>query len=44
MEEIRNASKILARKTEAKRPKCRWEDNIKMDIKEIWCGNMDSPG
>jgi hypothetical protein len=23
------------------RPRCRWEDNIKMDIQELGCGVMD---
>jgi hypothetical protein len=23
------------------RPRCRWEDNIKKDIKEVGCGGMD---
>jgi hypothetical protein len=23
------------------RPKHRWEDNIKMDLKEVGCGGMD---
>ena len=23
------------------RPKCRWEDNIKMDLQELGCGVMD---
>ena len=23
------------------RPKCRWEDNIKMDLQEVGCGGMD---
>ena len=23
------------------RPTCRWEDNIKMDLKEVSCGGMD---
>ena len=23
------------------RPRCRWEDNIKMDIQEVGCGVMD---
>ena len=23
------------------RPKCRWEDNIKMDLQEVGCGDMD---
>jgi len=23
------------------RPGCRWEDNIKMDLQEVGCGDMD---
>jgi hypothetical protein len=23
------------------RPKCRWEDNIKMDLQEVGCRGMD---
>jgi len=23
------------------RPRCRWEDNIKMDIQELGCGGID---
>jgi hypothetical protein len=23
------------------KPKCRWEDNIKMDLQEVGCGGMD---
>jgi len=23
------------------RPRCRWEDNIKMDFQEVGCGYMD---
>ena len=23
------------------RPRCRWEDNIKMDIQKVRCGGMD---
>ena len=23
------------------RPRCRWEDNIKMDLQEVGCGCMD---
>jgi len=23
------------------RPRCRWEDNIKMDLQEVGCGDMD---
>jgi hypothetical protein len=37
MEETRNAYKILVGKSDGKRqvgrPKCRWEDNIKIDLK-----------
>jgi len=33
--EIRN------RKTPLGRPRCRWEDNIKMDFQEVGCGGMD---
>jgi hypothetical protein len=39
----RNAYRILMGKPEGKRPlgtpRCRWEDNIKMDLREIgWTG------
>jgi hypothetical protein len=37
---IRKAYNILVRKSEGKQPlrrhRCRWEDNIRMDVKEIW--------
>jgi hypothetical protein len=23
------------------RPRCRWEDNIKMDLQEVRCGDME---
>jgi hypothetical protein len=23
------------------RPRCRWEDNIKMDLRELWFGDVD---
>ena len=23
------------------RPRCRWKDNIKMDLQEVGCGGMD---
>jgi hypothetical protein len=40
MGEITNAYNILVRKSEWKRPHGRhmhrWEDNIRMDIREIW--------
>jgi len=36
---------ILVGKPEGKRPlerpRCRWEDGIKMDLKEMGCGGMD---
>jgi hypothetical protein len=39
MREIRNAYNILVGKPEGKkslgRPRCRWEDKIKMDLREI---------
>jgi len=31
----------LVGKPEGKRPRCRWEDNIKMDLNEVGCGGMD---
>jgi hypothetical protein len=36
---VKNASNILVRKPEGKRPACKWEDNIKMDLKQsvqVW--------
>jgi hypothetical protein len=43
--EKRNAYRILAGKPEGKRPlgrpRLRWEDNIKMDLREIGWGGMD---
>ena len=45
MEESRNAYKILVGKPEGKRPlqrpRCRWEDNIKMDFREVHCDPGD---
>jgi hypothetical protein len=36
---------VLVGKPERKRPlgrsRCRWKDNIKMDIQEVGCGGMD---
>jgi len=36
---------VLVGKTVGKRPfgipRCRWEDNIKMDLQEVGCGVMD---
>jgi hypothetical protein len=43
--EKRNAYRILVGKPEGKsplgRPRCRWEDNIRMDLREIGWGFMD---
>jgi hypothetical protein len=45
MGEIRNAYKILTGKPEGKRPvgrpRHRWEDNVKMDLREIGLEDMD---
>jgi hypothetical protein len=45
MEEKRNAYRILMGKPEGKRPlgrpRCRWVDNIKMDLREIGWDGMD---
>jgi hypothetical protein len=42
--EKRNACKILMGKPERKRPlgrpRCRWVDIIKIDLREIECGGM----
>ena len=41
MEQSRNAYRVLVGKPEEKRPlgrpRRRWEDNIKMDLKEVAC-------
>jgi hypothetical protein len=43
--EVRGAYNILVGKPEGRRPlgrpKRRWEDNIKMDLREIGFGNVD---
>jgi hypothetical protein len=47
MGEKRNAYRILVGKPERKRPlgkhrrTCRWEDNIRMDLRDIGWGGMD---
>jgi len=45
MVERRGVYRILARKPEGKRPlgrpRLRWEDNIKMDLQEVGCGDMN---
>jgi hypothetical protein len=43
--ELRNLYKVLVAKPEGKRPlrrsRCRWEDNIKMDLREMVFGGVD---
>jgi hypothetical protein len=43
--ERRGEYRVLASKPDGKiplgRPRCRWEDNSKMDIQEVGCGGMD---
>jgi hypothetical protein len=45
MGEKRNAYRILVGEPEGKRPlgrpRCRWEDNARMDLREIGWGDMD---
>jgi hypothetical protein len=43
--EVRGAYKIMVGKPEGRRPvgrpRCRWEDNIKIDLREIGFGDVD---
>ena len=43
--EKRVVDRVLVGKPEGKRtlgrPRCRWEDNIKMDLQEMGCGDME---
>ena len=45
MGERRGEYRVLVGKPEGKRqlrrPRCRWEDNIMMDLQEVGCGGMD---
>ena len=45
MGEGRGVYRVLVGKLEGKRalgrPRRRWEDNIKMDLEEVGCGDMD---
>ena len=41
LEEGRGVHKVLVGKPEGKRPRHRWEDNIKMDLQEVGRGCGD---
>jgi len=45
MGDRRGVYRVLVGKPEGKRPlgrpRCRWEDNIKMNLQEVGCGGMD---
>ena len=45
MGEWRGVYRVLVGKPEGKRPlgrpRHRWENNVKMDLQEVWCGGMD---
>jgi hypothetical protein len=41
MGEVRGAYNILVGRPEGRRPRHRWEDNIKMDLREIGFGDVD---
>ena len=45
MEQSRNVYRVLVGKPESKRPlgrpRCKWEDNIKMDLREVGCDPRD---
>jgi hypothetical protein len=45
MGEERRVYRVLVGKPEGKkplgRPRRRWEDNIRMDLQEVGCGNMN---
>jgi len=45
MGESRGVDRVLVGKPEGKRPlgrpRRRWEDNVKMDLREVGCGGMD---
>jgi len=45
MGERKGIFRVLVRKLEGKRPlgrpRCRWDDNIEMDLQEVGCRGMD---
>jgi hypothetical protein len=48
MGERRVVYRVLVGKPEGKRqlgrPRCRWEDNVRMDLQEVGCGREDWVG
>jgi hypothetical protein len=48
MGEVRSVYRVLVGKPEGKsplrRPRRRWEDNIRMDLQEVGCGSEDRIG
>jgi hypothetical protein len=44
MGDMKNVYKMLHPKREGRRPlgRCRWKDNIKLNLKEIGCVDVDS--
>jgi hypothetical protein len=41
MGEVRNECKIIVGKPAEKRPRRRWDGNIKVDVREIGCEDLD---
>jgi hypothetical protein len=45
MGEVKCVYRVLVGNPKGKRPlgrpRCRWEDNIKADVKEVGCGGLD---
>jgi len=45
MGEVTGVYRVVVGRPEGKRPlgrpRCRWEDNIKMDLQEVGCGRRD---
>ena len=41
MGERRGVYRVLVGSYEGKRHRRRWEDNIKMDLQELWCGGTN---
>jgi hypothetical protein len=45
MGKMRGVYRVLMGKPEGKRPlgrrRCRWEENVKIDLQEVGCGGME---